>query len=268
MPDDLTSSGSAIRVQRDGGVASVVIDRAASRNALDHSGWEELLAALRGIAGSAEDRVVVLSGAGGHFCAGADLKEGSAADGRPPVHPLARMDVLTEVVRTIARMPQPTIAAVRGSAVGGGCGLALACDVVVAAASARFGFGFGRVGLSPDMGVSWTLPRLVGLARAKSWLLSARVVEAAEAAEAGLVAECVRDEQLDERVAELAAAMSTVSPLAARQTSRLVEDAMGTSLDAALDREAAAQVVNMRSRDFKEAVVAFAERRPPVFVGR
>lgn len=263
-----TNEEPAVRQQRDGAVTYVVIDRQSSRNALDNTGWEQLLEVLRAIARDPGVRVVVLSGAGGHFCAGADLKEDPRASGRLPMHPLVRMEVLTELTRTLARMPQPTIAAVRGSAVGGGCGLALACDVVVAGESATFGFAFGRVGLSPDMGVSWVLPRLVGLARAKSWLLSNRMVDGREAAESGLVAECIPDDRIDARVGELASAMAALPPLATRQTRRLVEDAAASSLEVALEREALAQAVNMRMRDFGEALTAFHERRPPVFVGR
>ena len=146
-----------LEVTRSGGIVTVTMNRPHRKNAANGTMWQELLTTFREIADSTEDRVMVLTGAGGEFCSGADLTDGGArAAGK---HALASMRTISEICLTLQRMPQPTIAKVRGVAVGAGCNMALVCDLVVASENARFSEIFARRGLSLDFGGSWVLPR-------------------------------------------------------------------------------------------------------------
>jgi 2-(1,2-epoxy-1,2-dihydrophenyl)acetyl-CoA isomerase len=195
------------------------------------------------------------------------MRERAPADGAPR-HPLAVVQLVNDVARTLHGLPQPTIAKVRGVAVEGGAGLASVCDFVVAGPTARFGFTFTRIGLSPDAGASWALPRRVGLARAKDLLLLARTISADEAAQIGLATSVVSGETLDAEVAGLAERLAEMPPIAVQQTKALLKNAEALTMDQALDAEATSQAVNMRTKDFREAIAAFAERRKPRFSGR
>jgi enoyl-CoA hydratase/carnithine racemase len=176
--------------------------------------------------------------------------------------------MVNDVARTLHSLPQPTIAKVRGVAVGGGAGLASVCDFVVAAPSARFGFTFARIGLSPDAGASWALPRRIGLARAKDLLLLAKTITAEEAEHIGLATSVHPEEALDAAVARMAEQLAELPPIAVQQTKALLNNAEALTMNQALDAEATSQAVNMRTKDFREAVTAFAERRKPEFSGR
>jgi 2-(1,2-epoxy-1,2-dihydrophenyl)acetyl-CoA isomerase len=255
-----------VRCRREDGIVWLTINRPERKNALDTQAWRSLLGHLRDTGERRADRVVILTGAGADFSAGADLKE--PPDAEAPRHPLDVVGLINDVALTLHRLPQPTIAKVRGVAVGGGCCLAAACDLVVAADSARFGLDFGRTGLSVDVGGSWTVPRRVGLTRAKELLLVGRTIDAGEARDIGLISRLVSDEALDDEVAAMARDLASKAPIALRQTKRLLNNSMTSTLEQALDDEAAAQAVNMRTKDFREALAAFAERRAPLFSGR
>jgi enoyl-CoA hydratase/carnithine racemase len=261
------SESIGIRTERRSSVVYVTIDRQDSKNSLDTTSWAQLLAELREIAVSRHDRVVVLQGAGGDFCSGADMRERAPADDVPR-HPLAVVQLVNDVARTLHRLPQPTIAKVRGVAVGGGAGLASVCDFVLAGPTARFGFTFARIGLSPDAGASWALPRRVGLARAKDLLLLAKTITAEEAERIGLATSVHSEESLDADVTSLAEQLAELPPIALQQTKALLNNAEASTMSQALDAEATSQAVNMRTNDFREAASAFAERRKPKFSGR
>ncbi|HXG03654.1 MAG TPA: enoyl-CoA hydratase/isomerase family protein, partial [Candidatus Binatia bacterium] len=190
-------------LERAGAIATLTLNRPEARNALDAAMRQELAAALDELERDPELRVLVLTGAGGHFCAGGDVKSMrerryTAAEGR------ARVEVLNRLVLRLVDFPRPTIASVDGFAVGAGCNLALACDLIVASDRARFGQVFARIGLVPDGGGTWLLSRLVGLARAKELIFTADIVEAGEAARLGLVNRVVPAAALAEETRRLA----------------------------------------------------------------
>lgn len=252
-------------VERADGVATVTMNRPEKKNAANGTMWRELLETFRGFTDDAGVRAVVVTGAGGEFCSGADL---SAPDRGQGQHALARMRTITDVCLALANLPQPTIAKVRGVAVGAGCNLALVCDLVVASETARFSEIFSRRGLSLDFGGSWVLPRRVGLHRAKELAFFAEIVGAAEAERIGLVNRVLPDDEVDAFVDGWARRLADGPPLALRQTKHLLNSSSTTSLADALEAEATAQVVNFTTADTAEAMAAFLEKREPRFTGR
>lgn len=252
-------------VERDErGVVSVTMNRPEKKNAIDQTMFEELLATFVEVAGRTDDRVLVLTGAGGAFSAGADL----GPSGAPPRHVLDHMRFYGSVGLALHRVPKPSIAKIRGVAAGAGLNLGLGCDLIVAGESARFSEIFARRGLSLDVGGSWLLPRLVGLHRAKELALLADLVPAAEAERIGLVNRVVPDAELDAFVDDWAGRLAAGPPLALSMTKRLLDDAFSYGLAEALDAEGMAQSVNVASEDTREAIRAFLEKRTPEFRGR
>jgi len=255
-----------LEVVRRDGIVTVTMNRPQRKNAANGTMWQELLATFREVADSTTDRVMVLTGAGGEFCSGADLTDGGArAAGK---HALASMRTISEIALTLQRMPQPTIAKVRGVAVGAGCNMALVCDLVVASTTARFSEIFARRGLSLDFGGSWVLPRRIGLHKAKELALFGDIIDATEAERIGLVNRVVADEKLDAFVDDWATRLAAGPPIALAQTKRMLNNAMNVTLEEALDDEGAAQSVNFATKDTLEAMSAFAEKREPKFTGR
>ncbi|MDQ4116779.1 MAG: enoyl-CoA hydratase/isomerase family protein, partial [Actinomycetota bacterium] len=183
----------------EGGVRTLTLNRPHRRNAVDRALWDALGEALTAITDDLGVRAVVLTGADGAFCAGADL-----SGGVPDEHPLRGMRRVNDVALLLHELPQPTVAAVDGVAVGAGWNLALGCDLVVATPRARFSQIFARRGLSLDFGGSWLLPRIVGLQQAKRIALLADVIGADEARALGLVTDVVAADELDGHVAALA----------------------------------------------------------------
>jgi 2-(1,2-epoxy-1,2-dihydrophenyl)acetyl-CoA isomerase len=256
--------GETISVTREGGIVTITLDRPAVKNALNGAMWHELLAAFREISASATDRCVVLTGASGEFCSGADL---SAMGEGPPRHPQVAMREVTEVTLALHRIPQPTIAKVRGVAVGAGANLAFGCDLVVCADTARFSEIFARRGLSVDAGGSWLLPRRVGLHRAKELAFFADVIDATEADRMGLVNRVVPESELDGFVAGWAERLAAGPPIALTMTKRLLDHSMQLTMADALEAEGNAQAVNFSTKDTVEAMSAFLEKRSPRFDG-
>jgi enoyl-CoA hydratase/carnithine racemase len=254
-----------IEVTRHGGVVTVTLNRPAKKNAATVQMWAELRDAFRDISGRADDRVVVVTGAGGEFCAGADLWE---ATSDAPKHGLAAMRHVGDAALALHRLPQPVIAKVRGVAVGAGCNLAFGCDLVVAGTSARFSEIFSRRGLSIDFGGSWVLPRRVGLHVAKEIAFFGDILSAAEAQSYGLVNRVVDDAELDAFVDAWAARLLASPPIALAQTKRMLDNSMSRTMEQALDDEGAAQTINFSTKDTTEAILAFAEKREPTFRGR
>lgn len=252
-------------VDRRDGIVTVTLNRPQRKNAVNGPMWDELLAVFREVADRDTDRVLVLTGAEGNFCSGADLA-GEEGDRRP--HQLAVMRHVGDVCLALYRLPQPTIAKVRGVAVGAGMNLALMCDLVVADETARFSEIFARRGLSIDFGGSWLLPRRIGMHRAKELALLAEIIGAEEAERIGLVNRVVSAGQLDELVAEWAGRLAAGPPIALAQTKRLLNNAVGVTLEQALDEEGAAQTVNASTTDTREAMRAFIDKREPTFTGR
>ncbi len=256
-----------VLVNRHSGVVEVTLNRPEKKNAANQSMWKELLAIFDAVSQSSEDRVLVLGGAGGAFCSGADLSDSESMPGPQRDHQLVRMRVLSRVALALHRLPQPTIAKVDGVAAGAGAGLALGCDLVVASERARFSQIFSRRGLSLDCGSSWLLPRMIGLHKAKELAFFADMISADEAERFGFVNVVVGSESIDELVDEWASRLAAGPPLAMSMTKHLLNDAMGLSLEQALEQEARAQCVNFSTEDTAEAMSAFRDKREPRFTG-
>jgi enoyl-CoA hydratase len=269
---DAPPSAAPVRVdQPERGVTRITLDRPQTRNAMDAALVAGLHAAFDAVAGDWACRVVVLTGAGRGFCSGFDLRgygplAGDSARGKIP----RDMAMQKDIARLIPRMrslPQPIIAAVNGAAAGGGLALALGADIRIAAASARFNAAFVRLGLSAtDIGVSWTLPRLVGAGRAHEMMLTGRFVSAEEAEHIGLVTAIVPDDQLLDRVLQEARLIIGLSPMGVAMT----KEGMWSALEiagqqAAIDLENRTQVMLMQTADHVEARDAFLARRDPQF---
>jgi enoyl-CoA hydratase/carnithine racemase len=251
-------------VDRADGIVTITLNRPEKKNAANGAMWDELLFNFREIAANDQDRVMVITGAGGAFCSGADV---SGMGGRE-THGLANMRHISEVATALHRIPQPTIAKVRGVAAGAGMNMALLCDLVVAGDTARFSEIFARRGLTIDFGGSWVLPRRIGMHRAKELTLLTDIIDAEEADRIGLVNRVVPDGELDKFVDEWATRLAAGPPIALAQSKRLLNNAVGITLEQALDEEGAAQTVNFATKDTAEAVSAFLEKRDPTFQGR
>jgi enoyl-CoA hydratase/carnithine racemase len=254
----------SLLVERDGGVLTLTLNRPERRNAMTPDMWVELRRLLAEAASDRAERVVVLTGAGGAFCSGVDL----ASLGENQDHQLVRMRLVSDAVLELHRLPKPTIAKVTGIAAGAGCNLALACDLVVASESARFSQLFAKRGLSIDSGGSWLLPRMVGLHRAKELAFFADTLDASQARDLGLVNRVVPDAEVDALVGEWSARLAAGPPLALAMTKSMLNASGSLSMDQALDEEARAQALNATTADAREAMRAFAEKRPPRFEGR
>ena len=249
------------------GVRTLTLDRPEKLNAVNGTLASSLSSAVADAAAEDAVRVVVITGSGRAFCAGLDLSE-------PPTLPsstrVERLDPYAWVgtwVRSVVHCEKPVIAAVNGAAAGAGFGLALACDLRLVAASARLTAGYVRRGLSPDAGVSYFLPRHVGLARAADILLTGRDVDAEEAARIGLATEVVADDAFVARVHAYAALLATGAPIAHSLTKRLLARSLDTELDAALRDELVSIKQCFTTRDVAEAIAAFRDKRRPVFRG-
>jgi len=255
-----------LMLERTGAVATLTLNRPGARNALDMTMRQEVLAALDEVEADAGSRVLVLTGAGEHFCAGGDVKSmrerrQTAAEGRH------RVQLLNKMVLRLVDFPRPTIAMVDGYAVGAGTNLALCCDLVVASDRAKFGELFNKIGLAPDGGGTWLLPRLVGLARAKELIFTGDVFDAAEAARLGLVNRVVLAAELRAVTRALAEKIAAGPPAVQRMAKHMVNRAATTDLAAALDLEAYSQGLAIAGDDHQEGLAAFFEKRAPKFTG-
>ncbi|MGH2511238.1 MAG: enoyl-CoA hydratase-related protein [Candidatus Limnocylindrales bacterium] len=255
----------ALRWAVSDGVGTISLDRPAALNSLEATLKVELLAALRAAGRDPAVRVVVLTGVGRAFCAGQDLKERLAPDPTPlDVEVRRRFNPLVSAIRGLDK---PVIAAVNGVAAGAGASLAFACDLRIAAEPATFVLAFGRVGLIPDSGATWLLPRLVGLGRATELILLGEPIDSAEALRIGLVNRVVPADDLAAEVQRLAAALAREAPRAMALAKRALQRAQESNFEAALDYEASLQGIAGRTADHAEGLAAFVEKRAPRFSG-
>jgi 2-(1,2-epoxy-1,2-dihydrophenyl)acetyl-CoA isomerase len=253
-----------VETARDGAVLTITLNRPEKLNAFDEAMHEGFAAALKE-ARAREARAVVLTGAGRGFCVGEDLS-GFRAGGRD-VADLLRTRY-NRHVRALRELEKPVLAAVNGAAAGAGLSLACACDLRLASDSSTFVPAFVNVGLVPDSGGSYFVPRLLGYARAFEWMCSGRKLTAAEAHAWGLVSEVVEGDRVLARTHELAARLAALPTKGIAMTKRLFERAGGSRLDDQLELEAQLQAAATRTEDFGEGVAAFLEKREPRFSGR
>jgi len=247
---------------RDSGVLTLTLNRPKRKNAIDGELWDALRAQLTIARDDADVRAIVLTGAGGDFCAGADLSGGVSTG-----HPLDRMRRVNEVALLLHELPVPSIAQVDGVAVGAGWNLALGCDLVVATPAARFSQIFAKRGLSLDFGGSWLLPKLVGMQQAKRLALLAEMIDAAEAHRLGLVTWLVEPEEIDGFVADLGKRLASAAPVAVAQSKALLHEGADSTMRDALASEARTQAINFATADAPAAFAAFNEKRDAVFTG-
>ncbi len=261
----------AVRVEREGGIVTITLDRPEKRNALTPEQFSELGDRIDEIAATPEDRVLVLTGAGSAFCSGADLTAGGSDLAQMLEQPAARAEWLrrtTTAAASLHRIEKPTIAAVNGVAAGGGCNLALGCDIVFAGASARFAEIFVNRGLALDYAGTWLLPRLIGLQRAKDLAFRGDLVDAQEARALGLVLEVVADGDLAARVADYARGRAKKPPVALGLIKNGLNRAMSWDFETALEYEVEAQARCLGTEDFREAMIAWGQKRDGNYQGR
>lgn len=254
---------STITASTDAGVVTLTLNRPNLRNALTSRMRVELIAALDQAA--KEARCLVLTGAGTAFCAGQDLADA----GDPDTLDLGRIlaEEYEPLLMRLAEFPVPTIAAVNGAAVGAGANLALTCDVVIAAESAVFIQSFARIGLAPDAGGTWRLPRQIGMARAMGAMLFAEPVSARQAADWGLIWQAVPDGDFATTVASRARHLAQGPATAYRAIKTALKASPANDLAAQLALEAQLQTTCGATGDFREGVAAFLEKRAPRFTG-
>ncbi|PSS58561.1 enoyl-CoA hydratase/isomerase family protein [Pseudomonas sp. BBP2017] len=250
------------------GVAWITLNRPDQRNALDIPSLKKLHALLDDCNADPAVRVVVLTGSGRSFCAGADLAEWAEAEARGALESYGWTETAHALMQRLHSLDKPTIAAINGTAVGAGMDLTLCCDLRVAAASARFKAGYTSMAYSPDAGASWHLPRLIGSEQAKRLLFLDELWGAERALGAGLVGEVCADDQLLAVTAELAARLANGPTFAFAQTKRLIRDGAQRTLSEQLQAELAAGLLCGRSEDGAEALRASVEKRAATFVGK
>jgi 2-(1,2-epoxy-1,2-dihydrophenyl)acetyl-CoA isomerase len=254
-----------ILAARSEGVLTLTLNRPDALNSFTVEMKEALLAALKDAARDRDVRVVVLTGAGRAFCAGQDLKERQA----PGASDLG-MELRTRynpIILAMRRLEKPIIGAINGVAAGAGISVAMACDIVIASERASFIEAFTRVGLVPDTGSSWFLPRLIGYPRAAQMMFTAEPVDAQTAASVGLVNRVVPADSLIDEANLMAVKLAAAAPLALALTKRALNHALESTLEEALDYEAQLQSIAGRSADHREGVAAFVEKRPAKFTG-
>jgi enoyl-CoA hydratase/carnithine racemase len=253
------------------GVATVTIDRPEKRNAMSAAVAGALADHLASVEGRDDVRCVVVTGAGGAFCAGGDverMRERVSEEAPVDDHVAELRRTVSRGVASVAACPLPTVATVDGPAVGAGATLAVACDLQVASASAVVGFSFRQVGLSVDSGASHLLPRAVGVNTAKRLVFTGEMVPAEEALELGLFTHVFADEAFDARAAEVVETVATGPTVALTHAKRLLDEGARKPYDQAVADEAVAQGVVYDSADHREGVEAFLEKRDPDFEGR
>jgi 2-(1,2-epoxy-1,2-dihydrophenyl)acetyl-CoA isomerase len=266
----LSPTEDPLLVESRGAVRLLTLNRPATLNSFTAAMHAKLLPALQAAADDAGVRAVVITGAGRGFCAGQDLADPAMSGqgaGAMDVGAVVERHYLPLATR-LRTMPVPVVAAVNGVAAGAGANFALCCDFVVAAKSASFIQAFAKIGLVPDCGGTWLLPRLVGRARAIGLAMSGDKLPAEEAARIGMIWQCVDDAELMGAALALAEKLAKMPVKALAETRRVIDAALPMGFEQALAAEAAAQRVMGGSRDFAEGVAAFLAKRPAAFTDR
>ena len=264
-----SAADDGVAIESAAGALRITLDRAERKNALGAAAIRRIVAALEAAATDDSLRVVVLTGAGADFCAGADWVASNSAGARPRSGSLQRRVALGahRVIELLRAIQLPVVCGVRGYAAGLGFQMALAADFTIASESGSFWEPFIERGFSADSGSTWLLPRLVGVARAKELLLLGRKLSAAEAAAWGLIHRVVPDSELEPAVAALAQQLAAGPTVAIGLTKHSIHRSLELGLVEAMDGEAFALELSSRSSDFKEGLMAFKERRAARFEG-
>lgn len=259
------ASYDSIALDKADGIARITLNRPERLNSFTRAMHGELRDALDNLV---DARVVILTGAGRGFCAGQDLNDRAVAPGEAVDLGETVEESWNPLIRKLASLPQPVIARVNGVAAGAGANIALACDIVIAANSAKFIQSFSALGLIPDSGGSWHLPRLVGQARALGLALTGEPLPAAKAADWGLIWKAVEDDQLDAEVDAVASKLASLPPLGLAAIKKIIRTSSSRSLDEELDLQREEMRRLGFTHDYREGVAAFLEKRPAKFEGR
>jgi methylglutaconyl-CoA hydratase len=255
-----------MQLSSDAGVATITLNRPDKRNAISYELIDELLAALGEVAASSAS-VLILTGAGKAFCSGMDLENLKGLLGRSPEQNLRDSETMARLFRSLYDFPKPTIAAVNGAAIAGGCGLATLCDFTLAVPEAKFGYTEARIGFVPAI-VSTFLLRQIGEKHARDLLLTGRIISAEEAYRFGMVNEIVAAEKLLDRAKELAGQLVENSPGSLACTKRLLSDLARRELDAQLQSAVKENAAVRTTHDFREGISSFLEKRKPQWSGK
>jgi 2-(1,2-epoxy-1,2-dihydrophenyl)acetyl-CoA isomerase len=268
-PRRMSADDASLLIESRGPVRVLTLNRPAALNSFNGEMHAQLRAALDTAAADAAVRALVVTGAGRGFCAGQDLNdpELGMVGGVPDVGGVVEK-LYKPLALRVRSMPVPVIAAVNGVAAGAGANFALGCDLVIAARSASFIQAFSKIGLVPDCGGTWLLPRLVGRARALGLAMTGDKLPAEEAQRIGLIWQCVDDAALMDGALALAARLAAMPTRALTETRRAIDDAMGLDFAAALSMEAQRQGELGRAHDAREGIAAFVEKRAPRFSDR
>ena len=257
MPDEAT-----LLVEARDGVTTLTLNRPQQKNALNTGMRDALRDAIQAIRADRDVRAVVLRGAGTDFCSGGDIRSMNVTQAEAGRN---RLDDLHGWIAMLADLDRPVVAAVDGVAYGAGFSLALLADFIVASPRARFCMPFMKVGLVPDCGAFYTLPRVVGMARARDLVFSAREVGAEEARQIGAVLEIVEQDQLHARAEQLARGLASEPPVAFAMSKRAMNQSLGSDLRAMLEMESLGQGIAFTTDYHHEAVRRFKEKEPPLF---
>lgn len=252
-----------------GGIARLTLNRPDRLNSFNVQMHKEVREALTRLASAQDARVLVFTGAGRGFCAGQDLGDRSVAPGGQGVDLGESIETYYKpLVLALRNLPMPVIGAVNGVAAGAGANIALACDLVIATKSASFVQAFSKLGLVPDSGGTWFLPRLLGNARAMGLALLGDKLLAEQAAQWGLIWRCVEDAEFKSTVDQLAVQLAAAPTRGLARTKQAIYESWGHSLEQQLNQERDFQRELGRSQDYAEGVAAFTEKRAPKFIGR
>jgi methylglutaconyl-CoA hydratase len=255
-----------LHLAQDSGIALITLNRPDKRNAISYELIDDLLAALKEVADSAA-LVLIITGGGKAFCSGMDLDDLKALVGRSPEQNLKDSEMMAHLFRSLYDFPKPTIAAVNGAAIAGGCGLATLCDFTLAVPEAKFGYTEVRIGFLPAI-VSTFLLRQIGEKHARDLLLTGRIINADEAQRIGLVNEIVAGERLIDRARELASQLIENSPASLTGTKRLLSEHTRADLDRQIQSAVRENAAIRATSDFREGVSSFLEKRKPRWSGK
>jgi len=255
-----------IILEKKEGVATLTLNRPEKLNAINGKMIEELESAMAEIRKDKDVRALVITGAGRGFCSGADI--GDMAQAGAPVETRYWVQMAHKIILALTDLEKPVIAKVNGVAVGIGCSLALSADIIIASENAQFSLIFSRIGLIPDGGSLFHLPRLVGPAKAKELIFTAKIVDAKEAERIGLINKAVPADKLDNEVNTLAKQLAEGPTVAFGIAKKIINKGLSMDLGSVLECEAFGQTIAGTTEDAREGVIAFLEKRKPEFKGK